>query len=63
MLVTPMTKPSSTELVAVGSNGMQTMLELGDGLSIVNGKLVASGGGADLSQINALLDAINGEVI
>jgi hypothetical protein len=64
MLVTPMTKPGSTELVAVGSDGMQTMLELGDGLSIVNGKLVASGGGsADLSQINALLDAINGEVI
>lgn len=45
-LVTPVSRPTNTELVAVDSTGSQTMLELGDGLSISNGKLNAAGGGS-----------------
>lgn len=49
-LVTPVSRPSNTELVAVDNTGSQTMLELGDGLSIENGTLKASGsaGGSKL---------------
>lgn len=38
-LVTPISTPSKTELVGVDSQNMQTMIELGRGLSIVNGVL------------------------
>lgn len=44
-LVTPVSRPSATELVAVDSSGNQTMLELGTGLSIENNVLNVSGGG------------------
>ena len=45
MLITPIAKPASTQLVAVDETGSQQMLELGDGLSIVDGVLNSSGGG------------------
>lgn len=45
MLVTPMSKPASINLVGVGTDNMQTMIELGDGLTVENGKLNASGTG------------------
>lgn len=44
-LVVPMSAPSTTELVAVDSNGNQTMIEIGDNLSLENGKLNATGEG------------------
>ena len=62
MLVTPMTKPTSTELVAIGTDGMQERVEIGDGLSIVNGKLVSTVA-SQIGEINQLLDLINGEVV
>lgn len=43
-LKTPMSTPTNTELVAVDNTGAQTMLEIGDGLSVENGTLKASGG-------------------
>ena len=59
MLVTPMSRPISTELVAIDNTGTQTMLELGDGLLIEDGKLKATaqgggGGGADIKVDDAL---------
>lgn len=39
----PQTAPSATQLVAVGTNNAQTMVGVGDGLSIENGKLKAGG--------------------
>ena len=57
MLVTPMSRPISTELVAIDNTGTQTMLELGDGLIIEDGKLKATaqgGGGADIEVDDAL---------
>lgn len=41
----PTQAPANTQLVAVGTNKAQTMLNIGDGLSIENGNLKASGGG------------------
>ena len=41
----PTTAPSATQLVAVDNTNTQTMLNIGDGLSIENGSLKASGGG------------------
>lgn len=43
-LVTPLSIPSNTELVAVDNTNSQTMLAIGDGLSVENGTLSASGG-------------------
>ena len=39
------TTPSATQLVAVDNTNTQTMLNIGDGLSVENGSLKASGGG------------------
>lgn len=39
-LVTPMNAPTTTELVAVDDGNSQTMIEIGDGLKIENGKLM-----------------------
>ena len=44
-LTKPTTAPSATQLVAVDNTNTQTMLNIGDGLSIENGSLKASGGG------------------
>lgn len=46
-LKTPLTSPSATELVAVDTNGAQTMLEIGQGLRVSAGILEAeaTGGG------------------
>ena len=41
----PTTAPSATQLVAVDNTNAQTMLNIGDGLSVENGSLKASGGG------------------
>ena len=40
----PTTAPSATQLVAVDNTNTQTMLNIGDGLSVENGSLKASGG-------------------
>lgn len=40
----PTQAPASTQLVAIGTNKAQTMLNIGDGLSVENGSLKASGG-------------------
>lgn len=45
VLVTPMSAPASISLVAVDTSNAQTMLTLGDGLSVSGGVLSASGGG------------------
>lgn len=45
VLVTPMSAPASVSLVAVDTSNVQTMLTLGDGLSVSGGVLSASGGG------------------
>lgn len=42
-LVAPMSRPSATELVAVDNTNSQTMIEIGDGLSLENGTLKATG--------------------
>lgn len=44
VLVTPMSAPASISLVAVDTSNAQTMLTLGDGLSVSGGVLSASGG-------------------
>ena len=41
----PETAPENTQLVAVDNTNTQTMLNIGDGLSVENGSLKASGGG------------------
>ena len=41
----PTTTPSATQLVAVDNTNTQTMLNIGDGLSVENGSLKASSGG------------------
>ena len=40
----PTTTPSATQLVSVDNTNTQTMLNIGDGLSVENGSLKASGG-------------------
>ena len=45
VLVTPMSAPASVSLVAVDTSNAQTLLTLGDGLSVIGGVLSASGGG------------------
>lgn len=45
VLVTPMSAPASVSLVAVDTSNAQTLLTLGDGLSVSGGVLSASGGG------------------
>ena len=59
-LVTPMTKPAKTELVGVDSQNMQTMIELGDGLTLENGvlKVSATGGVSEEYVNNAINSAI-----
>lgn len=44
-LTKPTTAPSATQIVAVDNTNTQTMLNIGDGLSVENGSLKASGGG------------------
>ena len=51
-LVTPMSTPNSTEIVAVNNQGTQTMLKIGNGLSIENGSLKANGNGGSGSSGN-----------
>ena len=43
-LVTPTSTPTATEIVAVDNTNSQTMLAIGEGLSVENGTLKASGG-------------------
>ena len=45
VLMTPMSAPASVSLVAVDTSNAQTLLTLGDGLSVSGGVLSASGGG------------------
>lgn len=47
-LITPMSTPTATEIVAVDTTNSQTMLAIGDGLSIENGTLKASSTGNKL---------------
>lgn len=48
-LIVPMSAPSTTELVAVNNTNSQTMIEIGEGLTLDNGVLKATGGTVDLS--------------
>lgn len=45
VLTKPTTAPSATQIVAVDNTNTQTMLNIGDGLSVENGSLKANGGG------------------
>lgn len=45
-LITPMSAPSNIEIVAIDNNNSQIMLELGEGLYVVDGQLKVSGGGS-----------------
>lgn len=45
-LKTPVSAPTDTSIVAVDSANAQTMLKIGDGLSVENGELSASGSGS-----------------
>lgn len=45
VLVTPMSAPASVSLVAVDTSNAQTLLTLGEGLSVSGGALSVSGGG------------------
>lgn len=44
-LIVPMSAPATTELVAIDDGNSQTMVEIGEGLSLENGVLKATGGG------------------
>lgn len=46
-LLTPVSRPANTELVAVDNTNSQTMLAIGDGLSVEDGTLKASGTGGN----------------
>lgn len=48
-LVTPMSAPASVSIAAVDTTNAQTMLTIGDGLSVENGVLKATGGGGGTS--------------
>ena len=50
-LVTPTSTPTATEIVAVDNTNSQTMLAIGDGLSVENGTLKASGGSGGSSSL------------
>lgn len=56
-LVTPMTNPTNTEIVAVDNTGTQKMLTLGTGLYVENGELRATGG----SETGGTIVTVNGE--
>jgi hypothetical protein len=56
-LVTPMSRPSATELVAVDNTNSQKMIEIGEGLSLENGTLkVVGGSGGSVSGDYVTLD-------
>lgn len=55
-LVTPMSRPSATELVAVDSTNSQRMLNIGDGLELDGDTLKATGGGGSVSGDYVTLD-------
>ena len=61
ILQKPETAPENTQLVAVDNTNTQTMLNIGDGLSVENGTLKASGGTGEKKYFHqiALLDSIN----
>lgn len=44
-LVSPIQAPATTELVAIGTNNSQVMLEVGEGLKVENDKLINDFGG------------------
>lgn len=51
-LVTPMVRPSATELVGVDDGNSQTMIEIGDGLKLENGVLSSTGSGGVVEEID-----------
>lgn len=53
-LITPMTAPSDTKLVAIDTSNAQTNISVGDGLSIENGTLKASGGSGGSGDLETL---------
>lgn len=55
-LVTPMSRPSATELVAVDNTGSQKMVAIGDGLELDGDTLKATGGGGSVSGDYVTLD-------
>ena len=64
VLVTPMSAPASVSLVAVDTSNAQTMLTLGDGLSVSGGVLSASvgGGGGGLQLYQHKITFNNGTI-
>ena len=61
ILQKPETAPENTQLVAVDNTNTQTMLNIGDGLSVENGSLKASGGTGEKKYFHqiALFDEYN----
>lgn len=59
-LVTPMTAPQATQLVAIGTNNDQTNLNIGTGLTVENGTLNASGGGGSGKYLHSISLRIGG---
>lgn len=58
-LTKPTTAPSATQIVAVDNTNTQTMLNIGDGLSVEDGSLKASGGEKKYFHQIALFDSYN----
>lgn len=56
-LIKPDSAPASTSLVAVDNSNAQTMLTIGDGLSVENGKLKATGGSGGGMAFNVTIHA------
>lgn len=56
-LVTPMTAPSATQLVAIDDGNSQTMIDIGDGLLLENGTLKATGGGGEFVETDPTVPA------
>ena len=52
-LVSPMTTPTTTELVAVNNKNSQTMIEIGTGLVIENNTLKSTGGTEIIDNLNS----------
>lgn len=70
-LVTPTTTPTSTELVGVGTSNEQERITLGNGLTLENNVLSASGGGTQegisynipVSELTALFQTNNDDIV
>lgn len=58
-LTKPTTAPSATQIVAVDNTNTQTMLNIGDGLTVENGSLTANGGTGGKKYLHKLFIYLN----